>query len=95
MEGSSGGRFVEGKLQELREALDTYFGALNQAKEGLFLGEIPDKPEALKKLEQCESLGIPLVSGGVMDQPHVWLLEMGVVIDTRKTFEMLESVTEE
>jgi hypothetical protein len=55
---------------------------------------MPDKPEALEKLEQCEALGIPLVSGGVMDQPHIWLMEVGVVVKMRATFAMIEAASQ-
>ncbi len=86
---NGGGRFLEGKLQELDRALEDYYGAINMLKEGLTTS-VPDKPEALKVLEQCESLDIPLVAGGLMDQPHIWLLEVGRVKKFRDTFELLD-----
>ena len=45
-----------------------------------------EKPEALVLLEQCEKLHIPLVSGGLLDQPHIWILEVGQVIETRDIY---------
>jgi len=29
--------------------------------------------------ERCRSTGLPLVAGGVLDQPHIWLLEWSVI----------------
>ncbi|MHA2201258.1 MAG: hypothetical protein ACXABN_15380 [Candidatus Thorarchaeota archaeon] len=95
MEGTGGGSFVAGKLKELEKALEDYFGALNQTKEGIFIGEFPDKPEALEKLEQCEALGVPLVSGGVMDQPHIFLIEIGTIRNVRETYETVSDLVQE
>jgi hypothetical protein len=39
--------------------------------------------------EQCRDMGIPLVTGGLMDQPHIWLLEASVV---KQETELLESL---
>jgi hypothetical protein len=86
-----GGRILAGKLKELENALDEYYGALAMQREGMSV-QIPDKPEALKLLEQCEVFGIPLVAGGLMSQPHVWLLEVGVIRRHRQIREMLESM---
>jgi hypothetical protein len=76
---TSGGRFVAGKLTELEEALIDYFGAQNMLTEGMVVDPMPEKPEALTKYEQCRDLGVPLVAGGLQDQPHIWLLEIGVI----------------
>jgi hypothetical protein len=78
LETRSGGRYVGGKLKELEDALLEYFGALNMLQEGMKV-DIPEKPEALEKYEQCLELGLPLVAGGLQDQPHIWLLEIGVI----------------
>lgn len=47
--------------------------------EGMVVDPMPGKPEALEKYEQCKELGLPLVAGGLQDQPHIWLLEVGVI----------------
>jgi hypothetical protein len=36
---------------------------------------LPDKPEALFYYEMTKEMGIPLVAGGVRDQPHIWMME--------------------
>lgn len=91
---TSGGSLVAGKLQELEKALEEYYGARNELKEGIANISL-DKPEALLKLEQCEMLGLPLVRGGLMDQPHIWLLEVGVVKNVREKFELLETLQQD
>ena len=78
MEARGGGRIVEGKLKELEDALLEYFGAMNMLQEGMSV-PIPEKPVALEKYEQCLALGLPLVAGGLQSQPHIWLLEIGVI----------------
>lgn len=37
------------------------------------------KPTALIYYEMTIELGIPLVDGGIMDQPHIWLQMIGVI----------------
>ena len=44
-----------------------------------------EKPEALILYEQVTKLGIPLVQGGVMDQPHIWLQEFYVCLEEVET----------
>jgi hypothetical protein len=87
-----GGRIIAGKLDELRKALDEYYGALTMLKEGMSV-RIPEKPDALKLLEKCEAFGIPLVAGGLLNQPHIWLLEVGVIRNERELRERLESLS--
>lgn len=61
---------------------------LNQLKAGLKVPreERVEKPEELKKYEQMKKLGLPLVAGGIQDQPHIWLEMIGVIENTRKVF---------
>jgi hypothetical protein len=84
-----GGRAVAGGLDKLREYLEEYFGAISQAKAGLNV-EIPVPPDAFVKLQQCRALGLPLYDGGLMDQPHIWLLEIGVIENVQRIFDALE-----
>ena len=49
-----------------------------------------EKPEALILYEQVTSFGLPLVSGGIMDQPHIWLQEYYVVYEEKTNRERLE-----
>lgn len=92
---SPGKKVVEGGLRRLREELQDYFGALNELQAGIKGTKIPDQPEALKKWRQCQTLGLPLCSGGVMDQPHIWLMEIAVVIEMQQLFAALERAAAE
>lgn len=77
----TGAELVEQKLEELRAELQNYFGLLNEimlmnaVAKGSNSNKKPRKPEALWLYEQCKQTGLPLVSGGVLDQPHIWLQE--------------------
>lgn len=90
----AGGRVVAGGLDKLREELQDYFGALNEIRAGVNR-EVPRPPEAYVKLQQCERLGLPLMEGGLMDQPHIWLLEVGVIREVERVFDALTQREEE
>ena len=70
--GPPGGSIIEGIVHELEEELDVYFGAQNELRMGLN-PKMVHKPVPLIFYEQQRDLKIPLVSGGVYDQPHIWL----------------------
>lgn len=53
--------------------------------------ETPKKPQALVLYQQCEALGLNLMGGGLVDQPHIWLQEIAVVSDTERAFKALQS----
>lgn len=89
-----GGSKLEGKLQELRAALEDYYGGLNELKEGL-RQTVPEPPEALVYWRQCRALGIPLVAGGLLEQPHIWLLELAIVKEVEDTFEIANALAQE
>ena len=72
--GKQGGRIVGGALADLRSAIADHYGALAEIREGLPVA-IPDKPDALVFYEMTIDMGIPLVNGGLRDQPHIWMME--------------------
>lgn len=86
--GSPGVELSE-RLKELESSLREYYGALNEMKMGI-ARKMPPKPKALAVYEKCETLGLPLLSGGVMNQPFIWLQELAVIIETKTLFEVLE-----
>jgi hypothetical protein len=51
--------------------------------------KVPEKPEALVRYQQCKLLGLQLVEGGLLDQPHIWLQEVAVVAETEALYNML------
>jgi hypothetical protein len=74
-----GGRVLSQWLLNLREALENYFGYLNEIASGLHPTEIPDKPNALIRYSQRKEMGIPYIDGGLLDQPYIWVQEDGVI----------------
>ena len=70
------------------EELEEYYGKLNELRNGLTVGEIVT-PEILIYLEMCESNGIPLVEGGLLNQPHIFLIEASIARTKRSMFEQI------
>lgn len=90
---SIGGRLVAEKLDALRDALYDYYGTLNELRTALESQPqlastivVPQKPEALVLWEQCNEMNLPLVAGGAMDQPHIWLEEWAIVREVYNLF---------
>lgn len=86
--GSPGVELSE-RLKELESSLREYYGALNEMKMGI-RDKMPPRPKALVIYEQCQELGLPLVSGGVVEQPYIWLQEVATIVEQRTLFEILE-----
>jgi hypothetical protein len=74
---TKGGSIVGGALQELRDEIGNWYGAIAEKKAGLVVN-MPEKPDALVLYEQVREMGIPLVIGGIRDQPHIWMMEYRV-----------------
>lgn len=91
--GFGGGSRLADQLNALREDLRNYFGALNEVKAGLNT-KVPDKPEALIRFEQCREMGIPLVDGGLLDQPHIWLMEYAICLQETQLWNAMNARTE-
>jgi len=85
-----GGRIVGGKLEELRAELLDYYGTLTEISEGINQ-PVPEPPEVMVLWRQCKALGLPLAAGGVLDQPHIWLLEMGVLLSVETLMETVSA----
>ena len=51
--------------------------------------KIPEKPEALVLYQQCKTLNLQLVDGGLVDQPHIWLQEVAVITDIEALYEVM------
>ena len=75
-------------MQELELELGNYYGGLNELKLGLIPEQRPVKPEALIYTEQMDTLGIPLVAGGVLDQPYIFMQEYKVC----KNFMLMQEI---
>lgn len=92
--GTKGGLILSERLKKLEVALREYYGAISELQMGLNV-KIPPKPNALVQYERCQALGIPLVDGGVIDQPYEWLQELAVIIEQKTMFELLQKRQQE
>ena len=73
-------------LRELEDALVEYYSTLNEIKAGLNT-QPAEKPYELLLYEQVSEMRIPLVAGGLMDQPHIWLMQYAVVRNIKALFD--------
>lgn len=81
-------------LDALRQELDNYFGALNELSSGIDRA-VPEKPEALLLYDATQDQRVPLVAGGILDQPHIWMQECALCKTARDTFAALNNAPEE
>lgn len=89
MERRLGGRRVRDILKTLRQELEDYFGSINELKDGLRKDLLP-KPAELSLYEMVKSTGLPLVAGGLLDQPHIWLMQWEVIESVKSLYDMLD-----
>lgn len=87
-----GGIILGGALKELEDALVEYYGTLNEVKHGLN-AQPNEKPHELILYEQMQEMHVPLVAGGLMDQPHIWLQQYAVVRNVKALFDNLAQQT--
>jgi hypothetical protein len=74
-------RATESEIRrEVREAVQSYLGALSLAQAGtLTPGEVPPPPRLYTLYQQMKTLGALWYEGGLADQPHVLMLELSAV----------------
>lgn len=90
--GKPGGSALEGELQKLAEDIDEYRGALNEVRLGArSAAKLPEKPEVLILYEQIKELGIPLVDGGLIDQPHIFMEQYAVCANRLAMWDMIDA----
>lgn len=82
-----GGIELQGVLEELETSLIEYFGTLNEIKAGIRSQPV-EKPYELILYEMVCDMGLPVLAGGIMDQPHIWLLQYAVVRNIKLIFEL-------
>lgn len=52
---------------------------------------MPTPPDAYILYKQTKEMGIPLVAGGLQDQPYIWLEQYAVCMLTEKQWAVLNS----
>lgn len=76
--GTAGGTDLADYLQAIRSEIAEFFSSLEDISAGTKDPETLYKPEVLIQYEQCNSMKIPLVAGGLVDQPYIWLMEWAI-----------------
>lgn len=84
---SGGGRLIAGGLEKLEAEILNYFGVIQELAVVSDVApgsavEIPELPEAVIYYLKMQATGLPLVEGGLIDQPHIFLEEIKVVSET-------------
>lgn len=73
-------------LRELENDLIEYYSVNNEIKAGLNT-QPAEKPYELILYEQVNDMHIPLVAGGLMDQPHIWIEQYAIVRNIKAIFD--------
>jgi hypothetical protein len=68
--GTFGKRKIRDILEETQNEIQEYYGLLNELRMGAS-SKVPQKPDILTLYENLNSSGLPLWSGGYMDQPYI------------------------
>lgn len=76
---AGGGIATLGVIAGIEDQIFDYYSALEALRAGIKLDEMPEKPECLVLYDRCKLFGLPLQTGGLRDQPHIWLLEYEAV----------------
>lgn len=84
---------LQGELNLLQEDLEEYFGTLNEIRAGLATKPIAKPPE-LRLFEMLQETGLPMWSGGLMDQPHIWLYQYGLIKSVKAMFEAISQASQ-
>lgn len=93
MEQPFGRKLVEDGLEILRDTIREYYGCLNELKAGIKPNPMVEMPDAMYLYEQCVSMKMPLLDGGILDQPVIWLLEWNAVHIQKTIMESLPSLS--
>lgn len=70
----------------MAEDAENYFGSLNELKTGASSKPPILDNEVIILRSLCNDNKLPLVAGGLLDQPHIWLIEKKIVDDIAKIF---------
>lgn len=88
--GALGGRVLEDILRRQEAEIENYLGSINEFQAGVRAQPLP-KPDLLAAIDLVKSTGLPLVAGGVLDQPHIWLLQLERVSVITQTWDAINA----
>lgn len=72
----------------MKEEIEEYYGCLAEIRAGI-RKKPPEKPPILQTIDLMRKTGLPLVSGGLLDQPYTWLLQYSAAMDTVEAMEAI------
>jgi hypothetical protein len=90
----NGGRKLIEILEKQKEEIEDYYGAINEIKAGV-RSTAPDKPDLLAAVDLVKRSGLPLVAGGVLDQPHIWLVQLDMAQGIAELFAALNHMADQ
>ena len=67
---------------------------MNEVRAGI-RSKVPYKPEKLRVYEAVKESGLPLLAGGLMDQPYIWIAIFEVVNQEITLHDILESASKQ
>ena len=93
---ANGGIILQREYDLLQTELENYFGQQTEIRAGLKPEEplIAKSPELLR-YEMVNTTGLPVWSGGLQDQPHIWLGQYGIIDRVFKIYEAIRIANEE
>lgn len=86
--GLVGGIKIEKIKEETREAVDEYYGGLNELEFGV-RSMPPQPPDVLTMANAVEKFGTLFNSGGIADQPYIWLIQIWEALAEKTIHERL------
>lgn len=89
--GTAGKQIISDEIKKIREEIEQYYGELNELKMGA-RGKPPKKPDSLLMYEIVKDTGLPILSGGYIDQPYLLTLYFSVIKNTVETMEYLANL---
>lgn len=94
--GCLGGRLIKDILEKQTEQINDYFGSINELRAGVIpIEKVPNKPGILAAVELIESTGLPLWAGGLMDQPHIFLMQQEMVLGLKDLWDAINAAADQ
>ena len=94
--GGNGGIVLQEELKALQMELENFYGQQAEIRSGLKLEDpVVAKPLELIRYEMVKEFGLQVWEGGLMDQPHIWLLQYRVVDNVTRIFALIKQKADE
>ena len=90
--GSGEKLLISDHLEAIRSEIREYYGQLNEVKLGA-RSKAPERPEEFVQYEIMQRFNLPLVAGGLMDQPWLWLQTQQIISEEIELQRILENAS--